>query len=349
MRKTVREWSSGNTWAVKYRPTLFKHIVGQDDAVARIKTWLEKRQLPNTILITGPTGVGKTTLASILACMVNEVKNIEESPDIHEVNIGKEGGINEVREMVESMKYMPKGNMRIYILDEAHAFTAQSKNALLKELEDTPGHVCVILCTDQPDKLPAQLYGRCQKITLAPNKPEHVVSILKRVAKSEKFKIDDKRLTAIAVAAALQPRESIQMLQEIAESGSDLNTAYRKVIKQAKSLEISCVDMLTSIYTRDKKGLVQAIYNCNEQTSSLIFRAGLAISDIVKTYAGVEVYKSRVGTSLSNNIKKAKVKVSLAHTVKLLGEFSKLRREISSGIDNDLLVSRLMEHIAHGD
>jgi DNA polymerase III subunit gamma/tau len=160
--------------SVSLRPNKLDDIVGQDDIIKSIKSQFESGRVPHFFLIVGPTGSGKTTLARIIATMLQLKNPLKDKPDtsiskydISEINASDKNGVDDVRELLERIRYKPlqPSLAKVIIMDEAHQLTTQAQNALLKDTEDTPDHVYFIFCTNNDSKLLATLKRRAYKIT----------------------------------------------------------------------------------------------------------------------------------------------------------------------------------------
>lgn len=148
----------------KHRPKDLDGIVGQHSAVSVLTQMIENDEIPHTLLLTGPSGVGKTTIARILR------KHLKcNAQDFTEVNIADIRGIDNVRDIRRRMSLCPlHGKTKVWLLDEAHKLSGDAQNALLKMLEDTPKHVYFFLCTTEPGKLIKTIRTRCTEIALKP-------------------------------------------------------------------------------------------------------------------------------------------------------------------------------------
>lgn len=211
---------SDRRWANKYRPRTLDQVVGQDAAIAIIKGALQRKSLGNTILLSGHSGNGKTTIARIIAANLSGYQgdDLEKNPDLLESNVGAERSIADIRDLIKLSKYSPVGGKhRIILMDEAHALLGPSLNALLKELEEPSPRTTWILCTDQPHKLPATVHGRAQSIRLGDVTPKDLAPYLYKVLKREKVNLKNKeKSVAIAIAKAVygQPRLGLQLLED---------------------------------------------------------------------------------------------------------------------------------------
>lgn len=229
------------SFATKYRPILPKDLVGQKDAKLQIKGMIKEGKLPKALLITGPTSAGKTTIARILARLVNKTKEVNQQNDIFEYNIGTNGNMEDIRTMVNNMRYLPMNpnHKKIFILDEVHRLTKTSASALLKEIEEPPSYVMFILCTNEPENLLETVRNRCEKIELQPYTKEDILTLLNMVCEKEELNIPENILVRIAENSGNSPRESLASLQAAANivrgggnlTEEELNNALANVLK----------------------------------------------------------------------------------------------------------------------
>jgi len=150
--------------AVKYRPQKLKDFLGNTETVQALRALMEREEMPHTILFTGPSGTGKTTLARIVAKRLRCSEH-----DLQELNTADFRGIDTVRDVVKNMSLCPMdGPCRVWILDECHSLTKDAQHALLKALEDTPKHVYFLLATTNPEKLLPTIKTRCVTFDVKP-------------------------------------------------------------------------------------------------------------------------------------------------------------------------------------
>ena len=199
----------------KYRPSTLDDMVGNEIAIKTMKKELENGS--HVFLFTGNAGCGKTTLARILA---KEVGAGELS--IREINSAENRGIDTAREVMEQMRYTPTdGDALVWIFDECHQWLSPVQNAFLKALEDTPSHVYFCLCTTDPQKLIKPLVTRCSVINVKPLSDEDMIFLLKRTARAEKIKLDNKVYERICEIANGGSRKALKLLGKVLYLDSD--------------------------------------------------------------------------------------------------------------------------------
>jgi len=183
----------------KHRPKTLEMIVGNTAAVGTLRGF--GKNLPHAILFSGPSGTGKTTLARIIKRTLNC-----DNGDFTELNIADFRGIDDVRNVRKRINTYPLGgDCRIWLLDEVHSMTKDAQNALLKMLEDTPDHAYFVLATTEPKKLLPTIRTRCTDVTTQLLDPKEMDTLLQRVAKAEKMKVNEEvrdRITDIAGGSA---------------------------------------------------------------------------------------------------------------------------------------------------
>jgi DNA polymerase-3 subunit gamma/tau len=195
----------------KYRPTKFSELIGQDDAVRMLVDMGKRKAIPHCLLLTGPSGVGKTTTARIL----KEKLNCSDS-DFCEMNIADARGIDTVRSIRDRMGFSPmQGDCRIWLLDEVARATVDFQNSFLKMLEDTPSHVYFMLATTDPQKLLATIKTRATEVKFRLLKDKEMVQLLDRVADAEKFVMSNDVREKIVTVAEGSPRKALVLLNQI--------------------------------------------------------------------------------------------------------------------------------------
>src|SRR5271154_2000049 len=199
--------------ARKYRPQNFSDVIGQDHVTRTLKNAIELGRIAHGYIFSGHRGIGKTTVARILAMALNcrsSDKPVTEpcgicescteiragnSVDVIDIDAATNRGIDEIRELREAARYRPaRDRFKIYILDEAHQITDAAFNALLKTLEEPPDHIVFMLATTQPEDIPQTIRSRCQNFSYRAVKFGDIVQQLRDIAKQEKIEADDDAL-----------------------------------------------------------------------------------------------------------------------------------------------------------
>src|ERR1041384_8104658 len=218
--------------ARKYRPQCFGDVVGQEHVTQTLSNAIAANRIAHAYLFCGPRGTGKTTIARIFAKCLNctggpkadfdeedpRCKEIAEgrSLDVLEIDGASNRGIEEIRELRETVKYVPAtSRFKIYIIDEVHMLTKEAFNALLKTLEEPPAHVKFMFATTEPEKVLPTILSRCQRFDLRRIPARLIVEHLKKIAREEKVKIDDEALHAIARGAEGGMRDAESALDQL--------------------------------------------------------------------------------------------------------------------------------------
>ena len=150
--------------SLKWRPVKFDQVIGQDHITQALSNAIKLNRLAHAFTFSGPRGVGKTSTARILAKTINDINDLSQSIDIIEMDAASNRGIDEIRNLKESVNYAPAhGKYKIYIIDEVHMLTKEAFNALLKTLEEPPEYVIFILATTELHKMPETIISRTQR------------------------------------------------------------------------------------------------------------------------------------------------------------------------------------------
>lgn len=212
----------------KYRPKGLADVVGQDHIVKTLQSALKSGKISHAYLFTGPRGVGKTSVARILAHEINGLAYTDDSMhlDIIEIDAASNRRIDEIRDLRDKVHVAPtSAKYKVYIIDEVHMLTREAFNALLKTLEEPPSHVVFILATTEAHKVPDTIASRTQRFSFKPINQKDTVDHLRKLAKQEKVSIDEEALEALAIHASGSFRDSINLLDQMVGSGEAIHKA----------------------------------------------------------------------------------------------------------------------------
>ena len=220
----------------KYRPVDFNSVYGQEEVVTVIKNAIVSGKVSHAYLFCGPRGTGKTTIAKIIARLVNcenladgnpcgkcyNCLNYLNSNDIVEIDAASNNGVDEIRELRDKINLVPSNSKyKVYIIDEVHMLTTQAFNALLKTLEEPPSHVIFILATTEPHKIPLTIASRCQKFRFSKIDDKKIVERLREISNLEDITIDDDALYEIARLSDGGMRDAINFLDQLVAYSND--------------------------------------------------------------------------------------------------------------------------------
>lgn len=203
----------------KYRSADFDEVVGQKHVVETLKRAIKDGKQSHAYLLTGPRGVGKTTIARLIAKEINQLPkgaNLSDYLDIIEIDGASNRGIDEIRDLKDKIRLSPAAlSYKVYIIDEVHMLTKEAFNALLKTLEEPPAHAVFIFATTEVHKLPETIISRTQRFDLRPINRSDMVGHLRFIADKEKIKIDDAALAVIARVSRGGFRDAISLLDQL--------------------------------------------------------------------------------------------------------------------------------------
>jgi len=226
--------------ARKWRPKSFRQLVGQDHVVQALVNGLDHNRVHHAFLFTGTRGVGKTTIARILAKCLNCERGMSSTPcgecsscvdidegrfvDMLEIDAASRTKVDDTRDLLESVQYTPsRGRFKVYIIDEVHMLSNSSFNALLKTLEEPPSHVKFVLATTDPDRIPVTILSRCLQFNLRRLLPEQICGYLETIVQAEGLQAEPEALVSLSRAADGSMRDGLSLLdQAIAFGGGSL-------------------------------------------------------------------------------------------------------------------------------
>ena len=259
----------------KYRPTNFDEVVGQTHIIQTLKNAIIQNRIAHAYLFCGPRGTGKTSIAKIFAKTLNCTNSQDapcgvcenckmaangSHPDIIEIDAASNNGVDEVRNLIDKVKYAPmQGKYKIYIIDEVHMMTSGAFNALLKTIEEPPAHIIFIFATTEPNKVLPTIISRCQRFDFNKVSMHDIKYRLSVVCKNEGIEIDENGLTLIAQLADGGMRDALSILDQcVAYCSSHIDVDdIRKIYGVVTSEDIG--KLFYSVYKKDVDSFVKDI------------------------------------------------------------------------------------------
>lgn len=272
--------------ARKYRPGTFDDVIGQPHVVQTLMNAVSTKRIAHAYLFSGTRGVGKTTVARILAKALNceqgptghpcnTCANCQEitqgtSVDVIEIDGASNTSVDDVREIRENVKFTPfRGKYRVYIIDEVHMLSNSAFNALLKTLEEPPAHVVFIFATTEIHKIPATILSRCQHYNFRRIARTEIIERLRHVANQDQLKIEDRSFTALARASEGSMRDALSLLdQAVAFGGKTISHADLEVLLGAVPQEL-VQGIVKAIMAQDSPAALTVLANLLDQGHDL--------------------------------------------------------------------------------
>lgn len=269
----------------KYRPYNFDEVVGQQPIIQTLKNAIVQNRIAHAYLFCGPRGTGKTSIAKIFAKMLNcedesnkpcgkciNCKMVQNGshPDIIEIDAASNNGVDEVRNLIDKVKYAPmQGKYKVYIIDEVHMMTTGAFNALLKTIEEPPAHVVFILATTEPNKVIPTIISRCQRFDFNKVSQKDIEKRLSIVCKEEKIGIDPEAISLIAQLADGGMRDSLSILDQcIAYCSSNITVDnVREIYGVLTTSDIG--KLFEHLYAHEVDALIQQIQECSDKGMDL--------------------------------------------------------------------------------
>lgn len=251
----------------KYRSKKLSEVIGQEHITSTLEHALKTGKISHAYLFTGPRGVGKTSIARILAHEINQLPYTDDSMhlDIIEIDAASNRRIDEIRDLRDKVNIAPtSAKYKVYIIDEVHMLTKEAFNALLKTLEEPPQHVIFILATTEIHKLPETIISRTQRYTFKPVSQEKVVAHLKDIASQEKIDITDEALALIAAHGEGSFRDSISLLDQAGGHDGKVDEMHIRTLLGIPPIE-SIQALATKLREHDAIGAVQRMEDLRTQ------------------------------------------------------------------------------------
>jgi len=274
--------------ARRYRSRSFDEVVGQEAIARTLEKAIETGRVAHAYLFVGTRGVGKTSMARILAKALNapgdEPADVAEAimagrdTDVIEIDAASNRGVDEARDLIAGSAYRPmRGGFKIYIIDEVHMLTREAFNALLKTMEEPPEHVKFILCTTEPHKVPATIQSRCQRFDFRNISSDAIAGHLRGVIESEGMEAEPELVHAVARMGAGSMRDALSLLDRVMAAATPGESITLELLEELLGLPPRdvVIELLDGAFSGDAGTAL-------EKTDELLSR-GIAPEQLVST------------------------------------------------------------------
>ena len=258
-----------------YRPQTFGEVAGQEHIVTTLKNAIKENRISHAYLFAGPRGTGKTTVAKLLANALNctgenppcdqcpncKAITVGEHPDVIEIDAASNNGVDEVRDLIDKVKYAPiNGKYKVYIIDEVHMMSTGAFNALLKTLEEPPAHIVFVLATTEPHKILPTIISRCQRFDFKKVENHDIISRLEYVLKSENKKYELSALESVAKLAEGGMRDALSILEQCLAYNNELTVESVNMVYGLLSMD-NKISFIKQLLSKDIKGVLTSLDN----------------------------------------------------------------------------------------
>lgn len=345
--------------ARKWRPKTFDDLIGQEYITRTLKNAISTGKTAHALILSGPRGVGKTSTARIIAKALNCEKGpttescsvcsfcreISEgkSLDVLEIDAASHTGVNDIREIIENVRYVPNsGKTKVYIIDEAHMLSQSAFNALLKTLEEPPPHVLFIMATTESHKIPVTILSRCQRYNFKKVPTEKIKEKIKTVTSSEGIKIPEETLYLVAEEADGSMRDALSLLDQlIATFGAEIEheDAARVLGISDKALIKSA---LGAIFARNPKRCIETLNEATEKGASPK-RFAEDLLKLIRNALLIKVCGKESVSDLSDEEKKEIEKISAGVSAETVETLFKLMLEGAEEVQRSFYTQMALE------
>jgi len=300
--------------ARKWRPKSFETLIGQEHVVRALTNALEQQRLHHAYLLTGTRGVGKTTIARILAKSLNCETGITAHPcgvcsacvdidkgrfiDLIEVDAASNTQVDNMRDLLDNVQYAPTaGRFKVYIIDEVHMLSRSSFNAMLKTLEEPPAHVKFILATTDPQKMPVTVLSRCLQFNLRQMASTSITEHCQSILKAENIPFEVPALQLIAKAASGSMRDALSLLDQAIAYGSQ-SVQEKEVRNMLGAIDQSyLIELLKALIQNNGEALMSQAKAMSER--SIAFDAALGdLANLLQQVAMTQVVPNSIALDL---------------------------------------------------
>ena len=291
-----------------YRPQTFGEVAGQEHIVTTLKNAIKENRISHAYLFAGPRGTGKTTVAKLLAKALNctgenppcdqcpncKAITVGEHPDVIEIDAASNNGVDEVRDLIDKVKYAPiNGKYKVYIIDEVHMMSTGAFNALLKTLEEPPAHIVFVLATTEPHKILPTIISRCQRFDFKKVENHDIISRLEYVLKSENKKYELPALESVAKLAEGGMRDALSILEQCLAYNNELTVESVNMVYGLLSMD-NKISFIKQLLSKDIKGVLTSLDN---MVSGSIDIKRLTF-DLVDVLKDIIIYKNTQDVSI---------------------------------------------------
>lgn len=301
-----------------YRPKNFGEVIGQKHIIKTLKNAVAENKTSHAYIFSGLRGIGKTTIARILARAVNcenpidgepcnQCKNClailnDETTDIVELDAASNNGVDEMREILEKVNFLPSVlRKKVYIIDEAHMLSTAAFNALLKTLEEPPLHVMFILATTEPHKIPQTILSRCQRFDFKQLSVEEISKEINLICEKENIKIENDAVVAIAESAEGGMRDALSILDQASVYSNDTITVEDVDCVTGRISNYKLIDFVKNLKEKNAAEAIKIVgdlINSGKEVSRIV-------SGTIQFCRDILLYKNDIDTKKSKNIYKS--------------------------------------------